>query len=129
MSSPPPILQRSDGTTLEEWDTTTHTYRMWESGSLMVERPFTDAELAALTTAATDATAATTRATLQAAMATALATNATYLAKVTAGTAVTLDHVAQVPVLTRQMQAVVRLVGGAALLGTDGSGTAPQHVT
>jgi hypothetical protein len=35
---------------------------------------------------------------------------------VTAGTATTADHIAQVPALTRQMQAVIRLLAGSDLL-------------
>lgn len=131
MSTPTPgIVQRSDSTTREEWDTTTSTYRMWNCGVLVVERPFTADELAQFAAAAADATRQANRLALLGQARTAYTNNQTYLAAVAAGTATTATHIAQVPALTRQMQGLIRLIVGSDLLDTaPGDSTAPSRTT
>lgn len=125
MTTPSPILQRSDASTLEEWDTTTSTYRMWSNGDLVIERPFTPEETAAFITSVEDATRDANHVALVAQVTAALATDAVYLQSVTAGTATADDHLAQVPLLTSQVQALIRLVVGDALLDTTDIGDTP----
>jgi hypothetical protein len=130
MATPTPgIVQRSDSTTREEWDVVAGVYRMWDCGQLVIERPFTPDEVAQFAAAAADATRQVNRAALLAALLTALTANSAYLAKVTGGTAVAADHLGQVPALTRQVQALIRITGGAALLDTSGDATSPSRTT
>lgn len=110
------IIERLDAAVREEWDTATHTYRRWADGQLVEERPFTDMEGACVDEQARDAQRATTHAALVERIRIALASNSAYLDKVTAGAATNADHIAQVPALTRQMQAIIRLVAGTDLL-------------
>jgi len=58
----------------------------------------------------------TTRAELHVRARQAFVTNRTYLDKVNAGTATQAEHIAQIATLTRQMQAVIRLLIGRDLL-------------
>jgi hypothetical protein len=114
---PPPFTsERSDGSITEQWDAPSQTYRRYENGVLVLQRPFTDAESASAATAAADDVRRTNRAVLLARARTALANNAAYLDKVAAGTATNADHIAQVPALTRQMQGLIRLIVGSDLL-------------
>lgn len=101
---------------VQQWDVPSRTYRCYEAGALLVERAFTDAENASAAQAAADDVRRANRAVLLARVRTAVANNQTYLDKVTAGTAVTADHIAQVPSLTRQMQGVIRLLVAGDLL-------------
>ena len=110
------VIERLDASVREEWDTDTRTYRRWGDGQLVEERPFTDVEGACVDEQARDARRATAQAALVDRIRIALASNSAYLDKVTAGTATTADHIAQVPALTRQMQAVIRLIAGSDLL-------------
>lgn len=93
-----------------------HTYRRYENGALVIERPFTDAENASAATAASDDVRRINRAVLLAQVRAALASNRAYLDKVAAGTATNADHIGQVPALTRQMQGVIRLLAAGDLL-------------
>ncbi|MFD7609728.1 hypothetical protein [Streptomyces sp. NPDC059828] len=109
-------IERLDAAVREEWDTTARIYRRWVDGSLVDERPFTEAETASVDAQARDDARAANRASLMGRVRLALATNAAYLDKVQAGTAVNADHVAQTAALTRQTQAIIRLLAGADLL-------------
>lgn len=113
---PPYTMQIQDGTTVQQWDVPSRTYRLYQDGVLVLTRPFTDAENATADARIADATRDTNQATLLQQARTAIVNNLTYLNKVQAGTAVTADHIAQVPALTRQMQGVIRLLVGSDLL-------------
>lgn len=118
-ADPPPApftCERRDASTVEQWDVPSRTYRRFEGGGLTAERPFTAAENAWADRLTVEETRTTNRAELITRARAAVASNATYLAKVQAGTATNADHIAQVPVLTRQMQGVIRLVVGSDLL-------------
>lgn len=116
----PFTCERRDGSITEQWDAPTRTYRRYECGVLVEERPFTAAEDAWVQARAVEDTRRANRDQLGARVRTALATNAAYLDKVTAGTATNADHIAQVPALTRQMQGVIRLLIGSDLLDSTG---------
>ena len=113
---PPYTVERVDSSITERWHVPTRMYRRYESGVLVIERAFTDAENATADALAVDATRSANRMLLLQRIRAAIANNQAYLDKVTAGTATTADHLAQVPALTRQMQGVIRLLGGADLL-------------
>ena len=113
---PPYTVERVDSSITERWHVPTRIYRRYESGDLVIERPFTDAENATADARAVDNTRIANEAVLLQRARAAIATNQAYLDKVTAGTATNADHIAQVPVLTRQMQGVIRLIVGADLL-------------
>jgi hypothetical protein len=115
-----PVITAGDAITTQQWDTDAGIYTRYLYGAVVEQRPFTDAEIAWLTGTATDSARQANRAALLAAARIAVANNAAYLAKVTAGTAVTADHIAQVPALTRQMQAVIRIIVGSDLLDQTG---------
>jgi hypothetical protein len=118
-----PIIVRQDSTTLEQWDTDARIYTRTENGAVVVSRPFDDAEnqqadaesAQAAATIVND-TRSINRAAILAQARIAYANNATYLALIVAGTATNADHIAQVPKLTRQMQAVIRLLVASDLL-------------
>ncbi|MBP5875647.1 hypothetical protein PV413_03650 [Streptomyces scabiei] len=116
----PFTCERRDGSTAEQWDAPTRTYRRFECGALVEERPFTPAEDAWALTRTVEDTRRANRDQLGARVRTALANNAAYLDKVQAGTATNADHIAQVPALTRQMQGVIRLLVGSDLLDQIG---------
>lgn len=112
----PFTTERRDASITEQWDVPSRTYRRYESGTLTVERPFTDAEIKTVTDAAVDDARRLTRADLLARVRAARTSNAAYLDAVAAGTATNAQHVAQTAALTRQMQGVIRLLVGADLL-------------
>ena len=116
-----PVIERGDAITREQWDTDARTYRRWEHGTLVLERPFTDAENASTGAAVADDRRLANRAELLARARAAQATNAAYLDAVAAGTATNAQHVAQTAALTRQMQGVIRLLVGSDLLDTTGN--------
>lgn len=110
-ASPPPFTAEArTASSLERWDAVSRTYWRWDNGVLIVTRPFTAAENVWADLAAVDLLQQTNQQTLYQQAVGAWTANAAYLAKVAAGTAVTADHIAQVPALTQQMQAVIRLV-------------------
>lgn len=123
---PPPVdakpftCERRDGSTAEQWDISSRTYRRLEGGTLVEERPFTAAEAAWAKQNATEEIRRANRDLLLARARAAVASNASYLDSVTAGTATNAQHIAQVPALTRQMQGVIRLLLGSDLLDTTG---------
>ncbi|WP_329214780.1 hypothetical protein OG352_05145 [Streptomyces sp. NBC_01485] len=118
------IVEQRDASVIEQWDLTTSVYRRYDCGALVEERPFTDAELASVAKQAADAVRQANTVALLARARTAFTNNAAYLAKVAGGTATNADHIAQVPALTRQMQAVIRLIVGSDLLdATDDTAT------
>ncbi|MFR9796847.1 hypothetical protein ACL02U_13205, partial [Streptomyces sp. MS06] len=92
------------------------TYRLYEAGVLVLERPFTAREDAEADERLMEAARRVNRTTLLQQARAAWSTNKTYLDKVTGGTATNADHIAQVPALTRQMQGVIRLLVGSDLL-------------
>lgn len=115
--APPPFTTECrDASTVEQWDVPSRTYRRYDSGVLVEERPFTDAENSSADRAIADTARRINTAALLDRARTALTNNAAYLDAVTAGTATNADHIAQVPALTRQMQAVIRLIVGSDLL-------------
>ena len=116
-----PVIERGDAIAREQWDTGTRIYRRWEGTVLVVERPFTDAENAAADKAVADDKRLANRDALLHRSRDALANNQAYLDKVTAGTATNADHIGQVPALTRQMQALIRLLIGTDLLDVTGA--------
>lgn len=110
------VVEQRDASVVQQWDLTARIYRRYDSGILVEERPFTDAENAQADQAIAEEARRANRAALLDRARSALATNQTYLDKVTAGTATNADHIAQVPALTRQMQGVIRLIVGSDLL-------------
>lgn len=102
-------VEQRDASVVEQWDLTALTYRRWDCGALVEERPFTDAESQAKTAQQLDQTRQSNKAALVIRARAVFSNNAAYLAKVAGGTATTADHIAQVPALTRQMQALLRL--------------------
>lgn len=123
---PPPedalpfTCERRDASTVERWDVPSHTYRRYECGLLVEERAFTAAEDQWAAQQDTDTRRRTNRDQLTARARAALAANTVYLDKVQAGIATNVDHLAQVPALTRQIQGVIRLLLGSDLLDTTG---------
>lgn len=111
-----PIIERGDAVVREQWDGDTRIYRRWQDGQLVEERPFTEAENAAADRQLTDAAREVNRRALVDRVRTALATDQAYLDKVQAGTATNADHIGQVPALTRQTMAIIRLLAGSDLL-------------
>jgi hypothetical protein len=111
-----PVITAGDAISTQQWDTDAGVYTRYLYGAVVEQRPFTDTEIAWLAGAATDSARQANRAALLAAARAAFTNNAAYLAKVTGGTATNADHIAQVPALTRQMQAVIRIIVGSDLL-------------
>ncbi|WP_416976728.1 hypothetical protein [Streptomyces sp. T028] len=109
-------VERRDASVLEQWDLDARVYRRYDSGILVEERPFTDAENTAADSRLAEEARQRNRALLLERARTALANNAAYLDAATAGTATNADHIAQVPALTRQMQALIRLIVASDLL-------------
>lgn len=116
----PYTVEQRDASVTEQWDVPSRTYRRIVHDKLAVQRPFTPAEDAWADRRAVEETRVTNRAELLGRARTALATNQAYLDAVAAGTATTADHMAQTAALTRQMQALIRLLIGADLLDTTG---------
>ncbi|MCI3277536.1 hypothetical protein [Streptomyces cylindrosporus] len=115
--SPPPFTSEArDASVVEQWDVPSRTYRRYEAGALVVERPFTDAENACADQALADAARRATQAALIERARADLAANQAYLDAVAAGTATTEDAVAQVAALTRQALGFIRLTVGSDLL-------------
>lgn len=117
-----PVITQADATTVQQWDTDAQLYTETVSGVVVVQRPFTDAEIAWWAASQLETQQDQTAAALKVAAATALANDQTYLAAVAAGTATTAMAVAQVAALTRQVSVLIRLVvAGDALDGGTGS--------
>ena len=105
-----------DSSVVEQWDVPSRTYRRYDCGVLVEERPFNDAENATADQQIADAARrANQQALLEQACAD-LAANQAYLDAVTAGTATTDDAVTQVAALTRQALGFIRLTVGGDLL-------------
>ncbi|MFJ6729981.1 hypothetical protein ACIQPQ_34290 [Streptomyces sp. NPDC091281] len=121
---PPPasIVEQRDASALEQWDLAERVYRRWDCGALVEERPFTAAENGSADQQVSDTARQANRAVLLERARTAFTANAAYLAKVAAGTATNVDHLAQVPALTRQTQALVRLIVGGDFLDNSPPG-------
>lgn len=123
---PPPFTTEvRDSSVVEQWDVPSRTYRRYDCGVLVVERPFTDAENASADQQIADQQRRATQAALMEQAQTDFATNQAYLDLVAAGTATTDDAVAQVAELTRQALGFIRLTVGGALLD-DSQPDAPQ---
>ncbi|MFI5973500.1 hypothetical protein [Streptomyces sp. NPDC051452] len=113
--APPYTSQAQDGSVIEQWDVPSRTYRRYECGTLVEERPFTDAENASADEALADEARRAAQAALLVQVHTDLADNQTYLDSVAAGTVTTDATAAQVAALTRQVQGYFRLTFGVAL--------------
>ncbi|MFF9310071.1 hypothetical protein ACF1BS_04085 [Streptomyces sp. NPDC014748] len=113
---PPYTTEVRDALVVEQWDVPTRTYRRYQCGVLVEERPFTDAENATTDQQIADAARRTTQAALLEQARADLATNQAYLDAVAAGTATTDDAIAQVATLSRQALGFIRLTVGADLL-------------
>jgi hypothetical protein len=113
---PPYTTQLQDGSVIEQWDVPSRTYRRYDCGVLVEERPFSAAENASADQQIADEARRTTQAALLEQARTDLAANQAYLDSVAAGTATTGDAVTQVAALTRQAQGFIRLTVGADLL-------------
>ncbi|MFI0576129.1 hypothetical protein [Streptomyces tendae] len=123
---PPFTTEVRDSSTLQQWDVPSRTYRRYECGALVEERPFTTEENASADRQIADTVRRATQAALLKQARTDLATNQAYLDLTATGTATTDDAVAQVAELTRQAQGFIRLTVGADLLDqTDPSTGAP----
>lgn len=97
----------------EEYDTDAGIYRLRSAdGTVVVERPMTADEVAQVRQPAREQSSTQLHAQARAA----LTSNADYLAKVDGGTAVQADHITQIARLTRQVNALIRLVVGSDLL-------------
>jgi hypothetical protein len=115
--SPPPYTsERRDGSVTEQWDVPSRTYRRYDFGALVVERPFNEAENASADQTIAEAARRATQLALLDRARTDLATNQAFLDAYAAGTATTDDAAAQVAELTRQAQGFIRLTVGADLL-------------
>jgi len=114
---PPPFTTEvRDASVVEQWDVPSRTYRRYDAGQLVMERPFTDAENDSANQQLADVVRRTTQAVLMEQARTDLATNQAYLNAVDAGTATADDAVTQVADLTRQALGFIRLTVGADLL-------------
>jgi hypothetical protein len=109
------ILEQRSGPRVERWDLETQTYESWLHGALDETRTFTDDELRWLLTHQQEVVRADRLAAAARGLRLAYAANRAYLDKVDAGTAVAADHVQQTARLTRQLQALVRLVAATTL--------------
>ncbi|MEI5520650.1 hypothetical protein WB388_08550 [Streptomyces brasiliscabiei] len=118
--SHPFTRERRDTSIVERWDEPSRTYRCYEHGLLTVERPFTAAEEQWAQRLVAEQARNAARSELLSRARAAVAANRTYLDRVAAGTATNADHIAQVPALTRQMQALIRLVVADDLLDSAG---------
>lgn len=94
---------------IRQWDDNTSTYTEYDptTGALTLTRAYTAAETSDAQARAADATARTNLATLQNKAQTALNNNATYLGIASPTNA---QAVAQIGALTRQMDAVIRIL-------------------
>lgn len=113
-----PMVERSDATVREQWDTDAHTYTMWINGGLALSRPFNANEEASVVLALQDLRRATNTTTLRTAGRNALAGDRAYLDAVAAGTATQQMAIAQVAALTRQIMGMGRLLIAGDLLDT-----------
>lgn len=111
------VCERRDSITLERWDLDTRIYQRFDSGKLVIERPFTPAEVSWANSMTSERQAGDNLAGILARARVAYNNNLAYLAAVEGGTATNADHIAQVPRLTRQMQEVIRWIVRADLLG------------
>lgn len=101
---------------VESWDHTLG-YRLVDAdGNVLESRPLTPEEGARLTEFERREERETSRGQLHAQARAALASNAAYLGKVDDGTATQADHITQVTRVTRQVNALIRLVIGSDLL-------------
>jgi hypothetical protein len=100
----------------EQWDVPSRTYRRWENGVLVEERPFTAAENASADEQLADDARRATLADLQARARAAITADAAYLSAVVAGTVTTAQALQQVAALTRQVIGLIRLVVAGDLL-------------
>ncbi|MCM1972339.1 hypothetical protein [Streptomyces sp. G1] len=115
--APPPFTtERRDASVTEQWDVPSRTYRRYDNGVLVVERPFTDAENASADRALAETARRATQAELLERARRNLTANQAYLDAVTAGTATPDDAITHVAALTRQAQGFIRLTVGADLL-------------
>ena len=97
-----------DNVLRERRDDDTRTFSAWDAaGTLTTSRPYTTAENADADARATAATASANGATLRTRAANAIATNNAFLAQTTWTNA---DVLAQVKLLTRECNALIRLV-------------------
>lgn len=115
-TSLPFTTEARDGSITEQWDVPSRTYRRYDCGVLVLERPFTDAENTSADQALADEARRATQAALLERAREDLAANQAYLDAVAAGTATTDDAIAQVAALTRQALGFVRLTVGGDLL-------------
>jgi hypothetical protein len=118
-TAPPYTSQVQDAQMTEQWDVPSRTYRRWENGVLVEERPFTAAENASADEQLADDARRATLADLQARARAAITTDRVYLDAVTAGTVTTAQALTQVAALTRQTIGLIRLVIGSDLLDQD----------
>ncbi|MFF7966770.1 hypothetical protein ACFZC3_15560 [Streptomyces sp. NPDC007903] len=125
--SQPYTSERRDACTVEQWDVPSRTYRRYDCGELVEERPFNDAENSCADQALSDQARRTMQASLLDQAAADMAANQAYLDKVTAGNATTADAVAQVAALTAQAQRFIRLTVGGPLL--DGGPPPPDGIS
>jgi len=114
-----------DSSIVQQWDVPSRTYRRYECGQLVEERPFTDAENTTADQQIADEARRATQAELMEQARADLATDQAYLDLVAAGTATTDDAVAQVATLTRQAFGFIRLTVGADLLDQVNDPPAP----
>ncbi|MFJ4365054.1 hypothetical protein ACIP4S_12975 [Streptomyces chartreusis] len=115
--APPPFtIETRDASSVKQWDVPSRTYRRYDCGALVEERPFTDAENASADRAIADTARRANVAALLERARTDLAANQAFLDAHAAGTTTVEDAVAQVAELTRQAQGFIRLTVGADLL-------------
>lgn len=104
------VVTQRTGPHVQVWDLDAQVYQELDADVVTLTRPFTQQEIDTFTAEAQGLvraqrlTDATTR------LRQAFAINKTYLDKVAAGTAVNADHLAQVVVLTRELQGLIKLV-------------------
>lgn len=110
------VTTRQIGPVLESWDLDTQMYQRLRDGVIEIERPFDEAELDWLNKMRTERDREWNSDQLRKRLRLAVSDNLSYLALVEAGTVTNAQHIAQIPKLTRQLDAVIRLLLASDLL-------------
>lgn len=113
------ISERSSGPTRERWLLNTRVYERWEFDILVETREFNDAENAWVNDIETEREEDKSKERLINAVRAAHRVNVNYILLATSGRAVLADHVKQILMLTREVDALLRLYVGKDMLIDD----------